>query len=228
MFHSKKAIAFVAPVATAAVLAVAGSASADVVNNASTSTPLASGATLNGVGTTPSTLQAGQATISCSRTLATGTIGTNPVAGTGDVTGSITTLSFDGGSATTRCSSTVVGLPYATAALNVSAASPFAVAADAQAQTFTVSKSPAPGIAATLSLYSAATGGTAQANCVYNASSVTAAVNNATSTIQFLNAPLTYNATASSGPAKALCPSNLPNFDATIRLTSGGANVSLN
>jgi hypothetical protein len=219
-------IALLASAATAASLALAGSASADVITNASTGTPLAPGSTLNVLGTVASTFQGGMA-ITCTRTLATGTIGPNPVAGTGDVTGSITTLSFDGGAATTRCNSSVVGLPYATVKVDASPVSPLIVTADAQAQTFAFSKLPGPGLAMTVSYYTAAWGGTPTMSCVYNAGSLAGPVNNAASTVQLLNAPLTYNAAASSGPGRPLCAAALPKLITTLKLTSGGANVSL-
>jgi len=205
----------IASVATTAVMATAGMASASGLYSGGVLVP--TGSAIAGQSTGNSTLTAGSKVVTCTNTTASGTVTANPGAGVaGDVLGNLSSLAFNNGTSSPDCTLTgVTGFSTASVVTN----SPFAV--NANASVFNVSK--AGNIVATITLKSTG-GGTAICGYDDNGAGAAAAVTG--STVKFTNTPLR----KISGPA--ICPGTSTvgsaNFStAPINITTSGAAVSI-
>jgi hypothetical protein len=212
MSHSrKKTLAFVAPLTAAALMATAGVASADTVYNATTNTPLANGAAINGTNVGNSLLQASNVTVTCQTSTASGTLGTNGTPPGTAVGGSITSLGFSGTGTGSRCTTNSTAAPTATATTSISASTPATVAALAGSPgSFNVT-SP---VTAQIRLFNSS--GTVVATCNYSTSSVAGSVPAGSNQVTFSQAlsPVAGN--------PFLCPNATSTYKSTIALTSGG------
>jgi hypothetical protein len=202
----------IASIATTALLATAGMASASGAYSGGVL--LSPGAAINGQSTGNSTLTAGTKVITCSNTTAAGTVTTNPGAGVaGNVTGSLSSLAFNNGAGTDCTTAGIVGFPTASVSTN----SPFAVSANAS--TFTVSKAGG-SIVATITLKGSGT----PLPCVYDDGGVGAPAAVTGSSVKFTNVPLRKQS------GSALCPgtstlgsANFTTAAINLTTTGGGA-----